>query len=78
MTRLHRFRGDGESRPWKIPWRRWLVLCLFAGTGAVAVGVMRAWPGVDKEIVAVVVAVVVAIIGYWFPPPSGELGAVLR
>jgi len=39
---------------------------------------MHAWPGVDKDVVAVVVAVVVAIIGYWFPPPAAGLGAVLR
>lgn len=75
---LQRFRGDGDKRPREIPWRRWLVLCLFIGTGAVAVGVMRAWPGADKEVVAVVVAVALAIIAYRFPPPAGGLGAVAR
>lgn len=45
---LQRFRRDGDKRPREIPWRRWLVLCLFIGTGAVAVGVMLAWPGADK------------------------------
>jgi len=53
-------------------------LCLFVGTGAVAVGVMRVWPGVDKEVVAVVVAVALAIIAYRFPPPTDGLGAVVR
>jgi hypothetical protein len=76
--RLHRFRGDRDKRPWEIPWRRWLVLCLFIGTGAVAVGVMLAWPGADKEVVAVVVAVALEIIAYRFPPPADGLGAVLR
>ena len=75
---LQRFRGDGDQRSREIPWRRWLVLCLFVGTGAVAVGVMRVWPGVDKEVVAVVVAVALAMIAYRCPPPADGLGAVLR
>jgi len=39
---------------------------------------MRAWPGADKEVVAVVVAVALAIIAYPFPPPTDGLGAVVR
>lgn len=75
--RLHRFRGDGDKRPREIPWRRWLVLCLFVGTGTVSVGVLTLWPA-TAAVVGVVVAVVVAIIGYWFPPPADGLSTILR